>query len=152
MGYIKHLTIIGLKKFKKLDIDFNKNMNILVGENEVGKSTILEAINIVLNQKYKNADKSVIKELLNKENEDAFFKEKTVSALPKIQIEIVLAMMGNERGLHDFWGENRLAEPTADYGILYECKFDDECANILTQEIGEGKIPYEYYVMTWNTF
>ena len=97
MGYIKHLTIIGLKKFKKLDIDFNKNMNILVGENEVGKSTILEAINIVLNQKYKNADKSVIKELLNKENEDAFFKEKTVSALPKIQIEIVLAMMGNER-------------------------------------------------------
>ena len=28
MGYIKHLTIIGLKKFKRLDIDFNENMNL----------------------------------------------------------------------------------------------------------------------------
>lgn len=152
MGYIKHLTIIGLKKFKRLDIDFNKNMNILVGENEAGKSTILEAINIVLNQQYKNADKSVIKELLNKENEDKFFKEKTVDALPKIQIEIVFDMSEKEKGSHDFWGENRLFESTADFGILYECKFDDECTNILAQEIREGKIPYEYYIMTWNTF
>ena len=152
MGYIKHLTIIGLKKFKRLDIDFNKNMNILVGENEAGKSTVLEAINIVLNQQYKNADKSVIKELLNKENEETFFKEKTLDSLPKIQIEMVLAMTDNEKGLHEFWGENRLSEPIVDYGILYECKFDDECANILAQEIREGKIPYEYYIMTWNTF
>lgn len=152
MGYIKHLTIMGLKKFKRLDIDFNENMNILVGENEAGKSTILEAINIVLNQQYKNADKSVIKELLNKENEAQFFKEKTVDALPKIQIEMVFNVTSNEKGLHDFWGENRIFEPIADYGILYECKFDDECANILAKEISEGKIPYEYYIMSWNTF
>lgn len=98
MGYIKHLTIIGLKKFERLDVDFNKNLNILVGENEAGKSTILEAINIVLNQQYKNADKSVIKELLNKNNEEKFFKEKTVDALPKIQIEIVFTMTGKEKG------------------------------------------------------
>ncbi len=36
-----------------------------MGENEAGKSTLLEAIRIVLNQQYCNADKSVLKERYN---------------------------------------------------------------------------------------
>ena len=88
MGYIQQLTILGLRKFKEIEIEFNKDMNIVVGENEAGKSTILEAISIVLNQQYKNVDKSIVKELLNKDNVEKFIREKRVSALPKIQIEI----------------------------------------------------------------
>ena len=65
MNYIKSLTIEGLKKFEHFDIEFDKNINIIIGENESGKSTILEAINICLNQLYRNADKSIIKELKN---------------------------------------------------------------------------------------
>lgn len=60
MNYIKHLHIEGFKKFRKLDISFNEKMNILVGENEAGKSTILDAIKTVLNQQYRTADKSVL--------------------------------------------------------------------------------------------
>ncbi|EAG1620888.1 DUF2813 domain-containing protein [Listeria monocytogenes] len=48
MNHIKRMHIKGLKKFKDIDIEFNEKINILVGENESGKSTILEAINIVL--------------------------------------------------------------------------------------------------------
>ena len=33
---------------KKVEIDFNKEINILVGPNEAGKSTLLEAINLAL--------------------------------------------------------------------------------------------------------
>ena len=58
MGYIRTLYIKGFKKFNEITIQFNEHTNILVGENEAGKSTILEAIKIVLNQMYKNADKS----------------------------------------------------------------------------------------------
>ena len=68
MGYIRQLTILGLRKFEEIEIKFNGSMNIIVGENESGKSTILEAISIVLNQQYKNVDKSIVKELLNKDN------------------------------------------------------------------------------------
>lgn len=53
MNYIKHLHIEGFKKFSKIDINFNEKMNILVGENEAGKSTILDAIKTVLNQQYR---------------------------------------------------------------------------------------------------
>ncbi|MDD3138952.1 MAG: ATP-binding protein [Lachnospiraceae bacterium] len=65
MNYIKSMHIEGLQKFKVLDIDFNEHMNVIVGENEAGKSTILEAIKIVFNQQYRNADKSVLKDLFN---------------------------------------------------------------------------------------
>ena len=57
MNYIKSLHIEGFKKFTSLDVQFNEHMNILVGENEAGKSTILDAIKTVLNQQYRNADR-----------------------------------------------------------------------------------------------
>ena len=49
MGYVKTLYIDGLKRFEHFEIEFNERLSILVGENEAGKSTILEAIRIVLN-------------------------------------------------------------------------------------------------------
>ena len=48
MNYIKSLHIEGFKKFTSLDVEFNEHMNILVGENEAGKSTILDAIKTVM--------------------------------------------------------------------------------------------------------
>ena len=65
MNYIKSLHIEGFKKFTSLDVEFNEHMNILVGENEAGKSTILDAIKTVLNQQYRNADKSILRDLFN---------------------------------------------------------------------------------------
>lgn len=152
MGYIRQLTILGLRKFEEIEIEFNKSMYIIVGENEAGKSTILEAISIVLNQQYKNMDKSIIKELMNKDNVDKFLREKRASALPKIQIEVKFEMTGKERDSQDFFGEESLTKKEPEYGILFECKFDEECTDRLAKEIGEGKIPYEYYVMSWMTF
>lgn len=50
----------GFEKFISLNVQFNEHMNILVGENEAGKSTILDAIKTVLNQQYRNTDKSIL--------------------------------------------------------------------------------------------
>ena len=47
LNYIKSLHIEGFKKFATLDVQFNEHMNILVGENEAGKSTILDAIKAI---------------------------------------------------------------------------------------------------------
>ena len=38
MGYIRQLTILGLRKFEEIEIKFNESMNIIVGENESGKA------------------------------------------------------------------------------------------------------------------
>lgn len=84
MGRIKSLKILGFKKFEKFNIDFNENTNILVGENEAGKSTILDAISIVLNQKYQNSDKSILKDLLNVNQIEKYLKSPSSDSLPYI--------------------------------------------------------------------
>ena len=88
MNHIKSLHINGFKKFKHLDVNFNEYVNILVGENEAGKSTILDAIKIVLNQQYRNSDKSYLKDLFNIENINAFNANPSIENLPQISIEI----------------------------------------------------------------
>ena len=64
---LKSIHIEGFKKFRKFDMEFNPKVNILVGENEAGKTAILEAIKLVLNQTYRFADKSYLQDLFNKD-------------------------------------------------------------------------------------
>ena len=44
---IKELRIENYKIFKTINILFNDNVNIFVGENDSGKTTILEALSMV---------------------------------------------------------------------------------------------------------
>jgi len=45
---MKKIKIEGYKTFHKFELDLNKTLNIIVGDNETGKSSLLEAINLVL--------------------------------------------------------------------------------------------------------
>lgn len=46
---IEKVIIQNFKKFKNpFEIKFNEHINLLVGDNESGKSTILEAIHVAL--------------------------------------------------------------------------------------------------------
>ena len=92
LNYIKSLHLEGFKKFISLDVNFNAHMNILVGENEAGKSTILDAIKIVLNQQYRNADKSVLRDLFNTKMIEDFQTNPSIKTLPRILIEIELCL------------------------------------------------------------
>lgn len=44
---IEKLCIENYKIIKRLELDFNSHINIFVGENDSGKSTILEALSII---------------------------------------------------------------------------------------------------------
>ena len=48
---VKELRIENYKIFKTINILFNDNVNIFVGENDSGKTTILEALSMVLTGK-----------------------------------------------------------------------------------------------------
>lgn len=151
MNYIKSLTIDGLKKFEHFDIEFDKNINIIIGENEAGKSTILEAINICLNQLYRNSDKSIIKDLLNINNVKKFEKNPSIETLPKIQIEIEFNLDNDSKNNFLFYGMHNKEEKEK-YGIKYTCELNREFEQESFEFIKEGKVPYEYYEMKWTTF
>ena len=48
---IKKLVIKNYKKYRDISIELNSGVNIFVGDNNSGKSTILEAISMVLTGK-----------------------------------------------------------------------------------------------------
>lgn len=154
MNYIKSLNVQGFKKFLSLNVEFNEHMNILVGENEAGKSTIIEAIKIVLNQQYRNADKSVLRDLFNTTMVTEFQAKPSIKTLPFILIEIELALDTKQKNAEYFYGEvygNRKKQ-VQKFGIRFECKFDEELGTGLEESIIVGKIPYEYYSLSWNTY
>lgn len=151
MKYIEKLHIEGLKKFQKIDVVFNPHINIVVGENEAGKSTILEAIKIVFNQMYKNADKSVLKELFNIEMVEKFRKQPEMKNLPYILVELNLHLEPKDKNAEYFYGENNISKSAA-FGIRFECRFNEELGAGLDAEINSGKIPYEYYSLSWVAF
>ena len=154
MNYSKSLHIEGFKKFSLLDVRFNEHMNILVGENEAGKSTILDAIKTVLNQQYRNTDKSILRDLFNAQMVATFLREPSVKNLPRICIEIELALDPQQKNASYFYGEvyGQRKHQVEKFGIRFECKYDEELGNGMEKSIQEGKIPYEYYALTWTTF
>ena len=46
--YIAKIKLENFRKFKKMDIEFNSNLNVLVGENNAGKTAIIDSIRILL--------------------------------------------------------------------------------------------------------
>jgi len=45
---LKEIVIENFKYFKHFELEFNDSLSILVGDNETGKSTLLESINLCL--------------------------------------------------------------------------------------------------------
>lgn len=148
------MHIEGFKKFENIDITFNDKMNILVGENEAGKSTILEAIRLVINQMYKNSDKSILKDLFNRKQIRNFENNPSTETLPRILIEVEFNLETTHKNSEYFYGEcyGKMKPQPEQYGIRFECKFDEDLGFGMEQSINEKRIPYEYYSLSWKTF
>lgn len=153
MGSIKQIAIHGYKKFKDFHLTFHDGLNIIIGENESGKTTVIEAINIALNQWYRTADKSIVEELINRELIDKFYATPSVDTLPKIIIEIEFDL-SNLPTQSDYYGqEYKLIQSRDDlYGVSFCCEFNDAYAKSLLPNINAGLVPFEYYDFSWKTF
>ena len=151
---IKQMRINGFKKFSDLSVVFNPQMNILVGENEAGKSTIIDALRLVFCQLYRNTDKSILFDLFNRDQVKIFEANPTLENLPHIHIEIELEIPDKGKDSQLFLGENHFTEfgKGALYGIRFECEFDQNEGAGLDSEINAGHIPVEYYKLEWKTF
>ncbi len=48
MKTITKIQLRNFKKYQEFNVDFDPELNLLIGDNEAGKSTILTAIELVL--------------------------------------------------------------------------------------------------------
>lgn len=152
-NYIKRLTLSGFKRFRHLEAGFKPGMNIIIGENEAGKSTVLEAISLVLRQDFKNADNSMWYDLLNSEQIEDYKANPSFLTLPRILIELEFSLDDKAKNAPNFKGENYGDEngPPA-YGIVFKYEPHADYRTVIEEMVSADNIPLEYYKPTWTTF
>jgi putative ATP-dependent endonuclease of the OLD family len=153
---IEKVNISNYKCFKgKFSIDFNKGVNILVGDNESGKSTILEAIHLALtgiqNGRYIKNELSQYLFNIDVANDyvgDVINKKNPIP--PEITIEVFF-------GDIDFplFEGNGNSERINKCGIVYKIEFDPDYQREYQELIKDPQkvttIPIEYYRISWNS-
>lgn len=153
---IDKLIIENFKCFKgRFCIELNDGLNILVGNNESGKSTILEAIHLVLtgllNGKYLKNE--LTQYLFNCEIVAEYLKtiaEGKSTSLPYILFEV--HMSGNDLALFEGDGNS---ERKKGCGVSLKIAFDENYQVEYEQLIKTGNIktiPIEYYDFYWSSF
>lgn len=144
---IEKLVLQNYKSFKERTIiEFNDGLNILVGDNEAGKSTILEAIHLclsgILDGKYLKHD--FHQYLFNYESvEEYLAKIKTdkTAQLPELLIEIYF--QSNDE-LAEFEGSLNSEHDYKAQGIRFEIKLDETYVE-LYQELIELQMSKHLY-------
>lgn len=156
--YIKKIKITNFKIFKEFSLELNQGINILVGNNGEGKSTILEAINLVLSGviygKYLKNELSQY--LFNNEVIEEYLMSLETGEkkdLPSIIIELFLD--GNNPELEILNG-NSNSDSSFEKGIKFEIKFDDAYKEEYEALLLSGErlvtLPIEYYKLEWQSF
>lgn len=154
---ISKIKITNFKCFKStFEFKLNKKLNILVGNNDSGKSTILEAIHMALTSLYggRNIRNELTQYIFNDEIVSEYIASvnsgKSISP-PSIIIEVFFdgtidpAFEGNSNSD----GKNGIEG--LKFEISYNSKFDDEYHNLIKKKSMQS-LPIEYYDVSWTTF
>ena len=148
--FLNKIKLHNYKRFQDFEVEFNEELNLLIGDNEAGKSSILSAIDIVLSGSRNKIETLGLDNLFNVEIIQNFLgSEKKYEDLPKLFIEIYL----NEQDNFILNGNVNSNNVTCD-GLRLICEPNDdlskEIKEILKQE--EANFPFEYYSIQFKTF
>lgn len=155
---IEKIILKNYKGFRNFNLGFSKGINILVGNNGEGKSTILEAINLglsgIIEGRYLKNDLNQY--IFNKESVDEYLEslKGNPKPLPSILIELYFKC-DTEEELAEFKGNNNsLKEDTR--GLSFKIKFDEEYKKeyeeLLKRKQEILTLPIEYYSIEWKSF
>ncbi len=154
---ITKIHIENFKTFKgSFKLNLNKGVNILVGNNEAGKSTIIEAIHLALtglyNGKYLRNELSqyVFNNEVVAEYIQGLEQNNTTQPLPRILIEVFIE--GKEAPEFEGDGNSEKAKVS---GFLLKIEFDENYKKEYEDLVKLGGIktlPIEYYNVSWSSF
>ena len=149
---IEKIRLKNFHKFKELELKFDKRINIFVGDNESGKSTILSAIDLTLSGSIYKVENIGLRNIFNIDVISDFMnnESKSYESLPKVFIEICLSK-DNEN--YELNGKNNSYEESTNglkLEIIPNDEFSEEISNIIKEE--EFAFPFEYYKISFNTF
>ena len=155
---IEKIRIAGYRKFRDVTIRPHPNFNIMVGENEAGKSTLLEALGLALTGRINSrlASEELNPYWFNKDVVAEFFAKRAAGekvAPPEIAIEVFLADRDDfQRNLH---GAHNSEVPTKECAgvclrVFPNPEYGTEFEAYLASDT--SILPVEYYKVEWRSF
>ncbi|MFJ2485346.1 ATP-dependent nuclease [Pseudomonas sp. NPDC087639] len=149
---IKSLRLTNFKKFSSYEFQFNDDVNVFVGDNNAGKSTVLEALEIVLNANHRGRpfNNEFTPDLFNAKSVELFLAtDMTPEKMPELVIEAFI------EGIPEYKGTNNSLGLDAQ-GIMMRAHFDPDYDAVYRDYLaGKARItsiPIEFYKVEWLDF
>lgn len=137
---IEKIKMINYKRFLSYTIYPNQKVNIIVGDNETGKSSVIEAIDLVSSGNVRKVETIGLDKLLNIEAVHQFNNgARTFDNLPKLKIELYLKGSFD----HTMSGKNNTDGRVCD-GIRLICETNSDFQNEITDSLNDSKDYFPY--------
>jgi putative ATP-dependent endonuclease of the OLD family len=154
---ITKVIVKNYKSLKNTELYLNSGLNVIVGDNESGKSTLLEAINLVVSGQLNGRaiQNELSPHLFNKSSIASFIQDlrdgKTTTP-PTLSIEVYLAEQPELAALKGTNNSRREDCP----GLVLTIEFDESYTQEYKEFLSRGDeirtIPIEYYSVQWLSF
>jgi putative ATP-dependent endonuclease of the OLD family len=157
--HVKRIIVSGFKALRSFDMELGDHLNIIVGDNETGKTTVLEAVGLVLSGQM--AGRSVLYDL------DPYYFNTGMAAEyfalirgggnplpPQVLIEAYLDDDGTDeltrfRGTNNTRGEDC---PGLSMSILLNQDLADDFKAYVSNVKNAEIIPVEFFTVQWRSF
>lgn len=155
---ISNIVIEGYRKFRKFSIVPDSGMNIIVGDNETGKSTLLEAITLALSGRIDGrwANEELNPYWFNADDVRDYFAsyaEDSRTIAPSISIELYFDSKDPDvqqmRGVHN---SLRIDCPGTKLEVTRNPDYDEEFAAYMAAPDRPDVLPTEYFEASWKDF
>lgn len=150
MKTITKIILSNFKRFKHFEFDADPKLNILIGDNEAGKSSVLTALDLILSGSRSKVETLGLETLFNIDVIDDFLNgPKKIENLPILFVDVYLSAQ-TDPVLN---GKNNSTDTECD-GLRLECKPIDEYSKEIKEILnGAGSnFPFEYYSIKFMTF
>jgi predicted ATP-dependent endonuclease of OLD family len=150
MPTVERIVLSNFKKFKHLELEFDPELNVLIGDNEAGKSSVLLALDLVMSASRSRADTLGVETLLYRSAVTDFQRgAKTVDLLPEIFVEVYLSA-GTDPSLNGKCNSKNTERDGLRMTLSPLDGFSKDIAEALAED--PSNFPYEYYGIQFTTF
>ena len=147
---ITKIKLHNFKRFKDLTLDVNPDINILIGDNESGKSTILQAIDLAARGSRTRVESIGIDRLFNVEAIELFMNGgRNMNDIPEMYVELYFENQPNV----ELEGSNNSLNLNCS-GIKLRCFLNDDYSQLVYQLLQDhnASFPQEFYSIVFETF
>lgn len=151
MPAITQLVLQNFKSFPKLTLHFDAGTNVLIGDNETGKSSVLLALDLALSASRSRVETIGYEALLNQSAVRTFLAgPRRLDLLPEVIVDVFLED-GKAEGLY---GYQNLAETDSDGIRMAIVPLIEEYRPTILELLAANKdsFPFEYYTVQFSTF